>query len=136
MKQRQRKIINIIFLWILLVCFSILSPCSAVGEERIVGYDSRGKRDPMVSLLKGEKKADYYGFQGVEDIEDIRIEGVVVDPQKGSYVIANGVVLAQNEEEGNVRVLEIQENGVLFQIGTKKQFKPFEEKEIQEKPLK
>lgn len=97
---------------------------SAFAE--VVVYES-GERDPFVSLLvaKREGGAAFDGFEFVEGIEDIRLEGVVVDPRKGSYVVANGDVLAEGETRNFVRIAEIREDGVVFEINGKKYFKPF-----------
>ena len=128
--SRQKKVSNSIFLWILLVSFSILCSLSAVlfagTPQGGVVYDAKGKRDPFEPLVSGGVRT-VSGLQGVQTVEDIHIEGIVVDPLHGSYVVANGVVLAEGASESDVKALQISEEGVLFEIRGRRSFKPFEE---------
>ena len=54
--------------------------------------------------------------QGVENIDELSIEGVVYDPARGSVVIVNGAILKEGEELGNVKVLEIKPEGAKFLV--------------------
>ena len=93
----------------------------------MVTYDSKGKRDPFEPLISGKGEAHVInGLSGVQTADDIHLEGVVVDKVRGSYVVANGVVLAEGATEEGVKAVEIKEEGVLFDIHVKKEFKPFQ----------
>jgi len=90
-------------------------------------YEGQDTRDPFVPLVGGAGGIKQ-GLYGVEDIDDITLEGVVYDPDSGSVVIANGMVLKEGAEVEQVKVLKIRESGVEFEIHGMMQFKPFDEK--------
>lgn len=99
---------------------------STANEQ--VAYDAKGKRDPFVPLASAHKRVTtevLSGLTGVQSIEEIVLEGVVYDPEKGSMVVANGSVLTEGEKEGDVRVVQIKQDGVVFEILGKTEFKPF-----------
>ena len=86
-------------------------------------YDAHSKRDPFVPLVTLSTKVSS-GLLGVESIDEIVVEGVVYDANKGSIVIANGSVLKEGEEFGNVKVVAIKPNGAVFSINGAQDFKP------------
>lgn len=87
-------------------------------------YTNSGKRDPFVPLVTGEKTA-VRGLYGVESAEDLTIEGIVIDPVKGSVAVVNGEIVQEKEVRDNLKVLKIQSDGVLFEINEIQEFKPF-----------
>ena len=127
--NNRRKINKTIFLWISFISFSILSPMVQLLRAERVKYDSETRRDPFVSLTEKKKisiaRTDLSGLADVASIDDIRLEGIVVDVSKGSIVIANGVVLREGESKDGVKAVLISENGVFFEIKGHVDFKPF-----------
>lgn len=123
----KRKVINFIFFWIFLTNVCILCSLTYVAHasDKVV-YNSHERRDPFKPLLRGKKIITVVsGLYGVESVDQIRLEGLVYDPQRGSLVIANDTVLGEGESEADVKVLEIKEDGVVFEILGKIEFKPF-----------
>lgn len=123
-----KRLSNSIFLWIPLVSFSILTPCIVYGLEPAPGrvaYDSKGRRDPFEPLVSDEAPRSIDGLKGVQTVDDLKVQGVVVDRDRGSYVVVNGVVLAEGAEEDGVKAVRIEEGGALFQIRGREQFKKF-----------
>ncbi|MBI4550589.1 MAG: hypothetical protein HY714_06650, partial [Candidatus Omnitrophica bacterium] len=57
-------------------------------------YDSHGKRDPLIPW-KSEPQ-----IQEAEDLTDLKIEGIIFDPERGSYAILNGNVVREGESLG------------------------------------
>ena len=104
------------FLWISVPAFGMISLTSEAGAEEKL-YSAKGKRDPFVQLVGSSSKASTGGLLGVESVEEILVEGIVQDADpKNSIVIANGSVLKEGEEIGNVKLLKIDRDGALFSV--------------------
>jgi len=104
-------------LWNLLLCFGMILAVSRIvfaADEEM--YDAHGKRDPFVPLVTSTMRSASSGLLGVDNIEDLSIEGIVYDPAHGSAVIVNGAILKEGEELGSVKVLEIKPEGAKFLI--------------------
>lgn len=97
--------------WIMALTFIFLAP--AQGQE--YKYYSKGKRDPFIPLVTGEAKAGL-GLQAVEDIDDVRVEGVIFDPNGKSIVVLNDEILKEGDKMYNVEVLRINRNSVTIKI--------------------
>jgi hypothetical protein len=109
-----------------LLIFNILCVgLNAVVAQDNIAYESGGNRDPFVPLISGNK-AGVQGLFGVESADDLNLEGVIFDPDQGSLIIVNGVVLKEGESQENVKVLKVEKNGVSFEINELEVFKPFE----------
>ncbi len=121
---------NQLFLWNLLFCFGmiLLSSCFVFAAEQEI-YDAHGKRDPFVPLVTTSMKSSSSGLLGVENIDELSIEGVVYDPGHGSIVVVNGAILKEGEELGNVKVLKINPEGAKFLVNGTEGCKPIYQEE-------
>ncbi|MEI8345234.1 MAG: hypothetical protein WCG06_04095, partial [Candidatus Omnitrophota bacterium] len=97
-KSRKNSLISlriIFFWWILVFGFDNIHSLSAdavtAGD---VLYNTHGKRDPFVPLVSVRSSSVAGELLSVEKAEDVRLEGLVYDPQKGSIAILNGTVVA------------------------------------------
>ena len=112
-----------IFLWILFTVFGMIFVSHGNAEEQKL-YKAGGKRDPFVQLVAVGTGRSASGLLGIESLEEIQIEGIVIDQNpKASIVVVNGSVLKENEEAGSVRVLKIKADGVLFSVNGVEGFK-------------
>lgn len=68
-------------------------------------YDSREKRDPFVSLLG--RKVRLTDVDLLESINDVKIEGVIVDEEKGSAAIVNGRILRVGDFMGGFQLVAV-----------------------------
>ena len=122
------------FLWLFPCLFGmILSDSTAVraAETESALYNAKGKRDPFVQLVATSAKLSAGGILSVESIEEITIEGIVIDANpKESIVIANGSVLKEGEEVGNVKVLQIKPEGAAFSVNGVDGYKPLYQGEV------
>ena len=86
------------------------------SAEETYEYDSKNKRDPFVPLISGSGAymSDAYGITG---IKDVRLEGIVWDDAKGSVAIINGEIVEEGQKIGEVKVLEIKDDSVIFDVG-------------------
>lgn len=124
--EKNKFILIQLFLWILLVTFGMILCASAVAQEE-VAYDSNNKRDPFVPLVTGIG-SQASGLYGIEQIDEIALEGVVYDP-RGSVAVVNGLVLQEGDEMGNVKVIKIESDGVLFSLNGTETFKSLYQEE-------
>jgi len=80
-------------------------------------YTAKGQRDPFVQLLTAGAKQAVSGLIGIENIEDVRVEGIVADADASkSIVIVNGTVMKSGEEVGAVRVISIGTDGATVSV--------------------
>lgn len=122
------------FLWILSASFGMICGVEAAtsGEDSL--YHSHGKRDPFVPLITMTSR-EAAGLLGVENIDDVIIEGIVYDPKHGSVAIVNGSVLQEGETLGNVKVIEIKPNGAMFSVNGVEGFKVMYQEETRKQTL-
>ncbi len=116
----DQNLIRIFFLWILFFTFGIIIPVGAFADEP--SYQSHEKRDPFTPLVTTSSRQSP-GLMSIERIDDLVVEGVVYDPQKGSVVILNGTVLKEGEEIGGVKIKKIEKNGVRLVLNGAETFK-------------
>lgn len=103
-------------LWILSFSSVIMNARPVAAEEKKL-YTASGQRDPFVQLLGAGSRQVASGLLGVENVDDIRVEGIVVDANPvNSMVIANGTMMKQGEELGQVKVLSIKPDGASFSV--------------------
>ena len=118
-----------LFLWYLLPIFGMLflSGTSFSAEKSL--YNDHGRRDPFVPLVTTTMKTSSSNILGIDNIDDLVIEGLIYDPKHGSAVIMNGAVLKEGEELGNVKVTKIMENGAQFTVNGVEGFKEIYQEE-------
>ena len=124
------------FLWILSLSFGMICDVEAAtsGDETL--YNAHGKRDPFVPLITLTTR-EAAGLLGVENIDEVVIEGIVYDPKHGSVVIVNGSVLKEGEDLGNVKVIRIKPEGVALSVNGVEGFKLlYQKEETREQGLK
>ena len=125
------------FLWHLLLAFGIIfmSKPSLAAEKSL--YNAHGKRDPFIPLVTSTMKSSSSNLLGVDNIEDVVVEGVVYDARKGSIVIVNGTILREGEELGSVKVLKVQPNGARFLVNGVEGFREiYQEDSVNRKNVK
>lgn len=79
----------------------------ANGEE--FRYDSHGKKDPFVSPAQAVVTTTQMGSG------ELRLEGVIVDPQGSSYAIVNGQIVRQGEAFEGFLLKKVEPNQALFE---------------------
>ncbi|MBU4343065.1 MAG: general secretion pathway protein GspB [Candidatus Omnitrophica bacterium] len=104
---------KILFILYGIITFCIISSAFAEGAYE---YDSKGNRDPFVPLISesGAYVSDAYAITG---IKDVRLEGIVWDAARGSVAIINGEIVEEGQEIGSVKVIEIKDDSVIFDVG-------------------
>lgn len=117
------------FLWILWSAFGIILSCfNAYAVDESLQYDAHGKRDPFVPLVTMTMR-EAPGLIGVENVDELNVEGIVYDDKKGSVVVINGSVLREGEELGAVKVIKIKPNGIVVTINGVEAYKEMYQQE-------
>lgn len=89
----------------------------ATGAEDFK-YESRGRRDPFVSLV-GPEKASTAILSDVTSIDEIELEGIAIGAEGRAVVIMNGEMLRENDKVGNLEIKKITKSEVHLLIGGK-----------------
>ncbi len=111
------------FLWLFVCAFGMIFCAQKLFAENAL-YNAKGKRDPFVQLVASSSKSTAGGLLNVETMEEVMVEGVVMDTDpKNSIVVANGSVLKEGDEVGSVKVLKISADGALFSVNGIEEFK-------------
>ena len=121
------------FMWLFCAAFGMICFEFQVYGAEAEGslYSAKGKRDPFVQLVGTGAKASAGGLLSVESVEEISIEGIVVDTDpKQSIVVVNGSVLKEGDEVGSVKVLKIRPDGASFSVNGIEAFKPLYQEEV------
>ena len=71
-------------------------------------YDSHGHRDPFVPVLKANTSAKL-------GHTEFHLQGIVIDPNGGSFAVVNGQVLREGDEFEGFFLKKIESNRVLFE---------------------
>ena len=87
-----------------------------VSAEDVFKYDAKGKRDPFAPLISesGGYASDAYEASAGEDI---RLESILWDDVNGSIAIVNGEIAKEGDTMGSIKVLKINKNNVIFDVG-------------------
>jgi len=99
--------------FLLFLFFILIFSRSAFGESEFV-YDAQGKRNPFIPLVTPEGRLLKLDKQSASSVEGLTIEGIIYDKTGRSFAIANTLVVGVGDMVGDYRVLEIQENKVIF----------------------
>ena len=90
---------------------------SYAGAENFE-YNSRGRRDPFVSLV-GSEKPTITRLADITSVEDIKIEGIVSGAKGQMAAIMNGEMVKTNDRIGDIVVKSITKAGVTLTVGGK-----------------
>ena len=98
----------------------VFSLGNALSEEATAFvYDSKGKRDPFIPLVKGTARS-HTGLDNIESVDELVLEGILWDKSGGSIAILNGVVLKEGDKVKNIQLLEIAPKGVFLLVDGEK----------------
>lgn len=81
--------------------FFCVFPSLPIRAEEIK-YDRGGRRDPFIPLIGPHAKKNIHSGS-----ESLSIEGIIFDPDRGSYVLIGGHVYKEGEDIGGAKVVQI-----------------------------
>ena len=105
-----------IFPVIILIFLTLFIPRTLSAEDYI--YYTKGRRDPFVPLVLGEKRA-YLGLESVEMLDDVKLEGIVFDPFGKSMAMLNGEVVEEGNKIHNIEIIKIYDDAIVIKIYAK-----------------
>lgn len=97
------------------IFFTFLLLALTPAQGQMYKYCSKGKRDPFIPLITGEVRTSL-GLAAVEDIDDVRLEGIIFDPNGKSIAVLNDEILMKGDKMYNVEVLEINKSSVTVKV--------------------
>ena len=130
MKEMLKFVMGCLSLWIFYISFAMISIADAApASETASLYQAKGRRDPFVQLVSAGSVQRTGSLMAVEMPEDLIVEGIACDAEKGCIVIANGTVMKQGESVGSVKALKIQNDGATFLVNEAEVFKTIYQEE-------
>lgn len=75
-----------------------------------IRYDSGGRKDPFVPLVSAEGVVNEKRF----DASDIRVEGIVFDPNGGSMVLINNEFFKEGDHVNGANIITIFRDRVIL----------------------
>ncbi len=103
---------------ILIVFLILLAVPGAWASVREFTYQSKGNRDPFMSLVTKEGRI-LPGARTVTGNGDIELEGVIWDPNGKSMAIINGKLVKEQQRIMNMQILKINKTSIILQKGGK-----------------
>ena len=108
-----KKIFLILIFLMLILKFTF----SQAEEEKFI-YDSKGRRDPFLSLISSGGYIVNFAFEIKSS--DLNIEGIIYDYHGESLAIVSGKVVQKGDYIGNFRIEEIYKDKVIFRDNNEK----------------
>ncbi|MFH1655606.1 MAG: hypothetical protein ABH954_03240 [Candidatus Omnitrophota bacterium] len=96
------------------VVFILISVNFVYAQEQADNfvYDSKGKRDPFLSLVSPE--GYLIKIEPFSETSEINIEGIIYDPRGSSYAIINSEVVKPGDVIGRFEIIGIERNKVIL----------------------
>jgi len=91
---------------------------SFLSNARAFQYESKGKRDPFVSLV-GSEKPTAARLEDVTSIEDMKLDGIALGAKGEAAAIINGELIKVGYKAGDIEVKSITRTAVTLSIGGK-----------------
>lgn len=110
MNMKSNLIRVCILLFFLSIIFSAIA--DVVQKDIELRYESADKRNPFIPLVTGDGRL-LIDIQGEEEI-DLNLEGIIYEVEGQSMAIINGEILKKNDAIGNVKIVEIRRDSVVY----------------------
>lgn len=115
--SRDRKHICVVVMVIFSTIFLGVDPAARCEEKPEAGYDPGGRRDPFVPLIGvSPKDTARSGVWSVLSIDDVFLQGVVINPDGTRSAVINGEVISEGETIDQVLIKSVGENKVMIEI--------------------
>jgi len=101
----KRKFVVILLLIVMIAAY-------VIAEEDALIYDSGKKKNPFIPYVTND--GQLINIQ--EDSGDIKLnlEGIFYDDKGQSMVIINGEILKKNDTLGNIKIVDIKKDSVVY----------------------
>lgn len=82
-------------------------------------YSSNDKRDPFVPLVGASAISTGYVPGDISSINDIKLQGIIIDPDGTRSAVINGEILKEGQTFGSAKVEKIDSDAISVSIGGK-----------------
>ena len=110
----NRKIVYIIVMMAV-----VAAALSCIPPGPVSGYESKGKRDPFVSLVGQDKVSHSAGLEGIVSVNDVLLEGIAIGPSGKNIAILNGQMVKEKDKFGLLQIKKISKKTVELSIDGK-----------------
>lgn len=114
------KKIPVFFILLILVLVNASPSLGLAAPSQPFAYEAKGRRDPFQPWTENAAKTT----EGM-DTGDLRVEGIIIDPVKGSLAVINGAVVREGEAIGTYKVSKIEKARVQVSSKNQSQWLPF-----------
>jgi len=98
---------------IVIICLVfILATIICAQADEVFVYNSKGRRDPFLSLVSPE--GFLINIEPSGNASEVSLEGIIYDPRGSSYAIINAEVVTPGDVIGRFEVIEIEKNKVIL----------------------
>ena len=104
----------ILTLIIVVVCLPVFSVAEEATKAKKFIYDDKGLRDPFYPIVSPEGYL-LVNLEPATEMSDIKLEGIIYDPQGTSYAIINGTVVREFEMIGGFKLKIIEKNEITLE---------------------
>ncbi len=98
--------------WVIFAAGNVVTCEFSVASESEFMYDSHNRRDPFIPLIGPGSLAS--PDQPALQLESIKLEGIVVDPKGGSFIMVDGEVYDEGHMLGPYLVEKVEEKKVVL----------------------
>jgi len=110
--QKIHFLIKTLFLFTCLsLCLFFLKVEISIASEEKFLYDSTNIRDPFVPLVVKDKQVKR--LEPDFSWKEIKLEGIIIDPEKGSYIMVDDEIFKTGDKIGPYEVSQINESFVI-----------------------
>ena len=99
------------------IALVVIATASSVNAQN-AQYESRGKRDPFVSLV-GPEKASSAKLEDVLSVDELKLEGIASGAKGSRSAIINGELVKKSDKVGEVEIKDISERSVTVLLSGK-----------------
>lgn len=110
-KQKNAVRVRCFLLLVIAVCLLNVSLSFAQAEEA-PSYQGAGKRDPFIPYVTND--GQLINVSNEEKEFTLNLEGIIYEEKGQSLVIINGEILKQNDTIGDIKIIEIRKDSVVY----------------------
>ncbi len=108
----MKKKSNFAIVRVVVLAAILCAACVGYASAAVSEYDSFGRRDPFVPLVGVPKEKSRGSLWGISSVDEIALQGILVNPDGTRSVIMNGEVMAEGQSIGQLKVQAIGANTI------------------------
>ena len=98
----------------ILLLFLVFSDSAEVAQNvLLLRYESKDKKDPFIPVVTNDGQL-LMKIQSEEKDIDLNLEGIIYESKGQSMAIINGEILKVDDSIGNVKIVEIRKDSIVY----------------------